>query len=59
MKYLSSAVDFAIKNWMLIIPVFVLLAISGLIQGAGDAVMFLPWINDPELLKLRDRLQIC
>ena len=37
MKYLSSAVDFAIKNWMLIIPVFVLLAISGLIQGAGAA----------------------
>jgi len=22
-------------------------------------VLFLPWINDPELLKLRDRLQIC
>jgi len=22
-------------------------------------LMFLPWINDPELLKLRDRLQIC
>ena len=23
------------------------------------AIVFLPWINDPELLKLRDRLQIC
>ena len=25
----------------------------------AEAVLFLPWINDPELLKLRDRLQIC
>ena len=37
MKYLSNAVDFTIKNWILIIPLFVLLAISALIRGAGEA----------------------
>lgn len=31
MKYLSKAIDFTIKNWMLIIPVFALMAIVNLI----------------------------
>lgn len=35
MKYLSSAVNFSIKNWMLILPVFVLSAIVSLISSAA------------------------
>ena len=37
MKYLSNAVNFSIKNWMLILPVFVLTAIVSLISGVGTA----------------------
>ncbi len=37
MKYLSKAIDFTIKNWMLIIPVFALMAIVKLIQGGAAA----------------------
>ncbi len=37
MKYLSKAIDFAIKNWMLIIPVFALMAIVNLIQSGAAA----------------------
>lgn len=37
MKYLSNAVNFSIKNWMLILPVFVLTAIVSLINIAGTA----------------------
>ncbi len=35
MKYLSNAVSFSIKNWMLILPVFVLSAIASLISSAA------------------------
>jgi len=35
MKYLSNAVNFSIKNWMLILPVFVLSAIVSLVSSAG------------------------
>jgi len=35
MKYLSKAIDFTIKNWMLIIPVFALMAIVNLIQSGA------------------------
>lgn len=38
MKYLSSAVNYAIKNWMLILPVFVLTAIASLIGGVGTSL---------------------
>jgi hypothetical protein len=37
MKYLSNAVNFTIKNWMLIIPLFALLALASLIGSAGSA----------------------
>ncbi|HEX2946559.1 MAG TPA: hypothetical protein VHT96_11455 [Clostridia bacterium] len=37
MKYLSNAVNFSIKNWMLILPVFVLTAIVSLVSGVGTA----------------------
>ncbi len=35
MKYLTNAVNFSIKNWMLILPVFVLSAIVNLISRAA------------------------
>ncbi len=38
MKYLQNAVNFTIKNWMLIIPLFALMALASLIQGAGSAL---------------------
>lgn len=37
MKYLSNAVNFSIKNWMLILPVFVLTAVVNLISRVGTA----------------------
>lgn len=38
MKYLVSAVNFSIKNWMLILPLFVLTALASLIGGVGSAM---------------------
>jgi hypothetical protein len=38
MKYLSNAVNFTIKNWMLIIPVFAVMALATIIQGTGSAI---------------------
>jgi len=38
MKYLSKALSFTIKNWMLIIPLFALTALAGLIKGAGAVI---------------------
>ncbi len=35
MKYLENAVKFSIKNWMLIIPLFILTAIASLLGGAA------------------------
>jgi len=40
MKYLSNAINFAVRNWTLIIPLFVLTALASLIKGAGTAVSF-------------------
>lgn len=38
MNYLVNAVKYSIKNWMLIIPLFVLTALAALIGGAGSAL---------------------
>lgn len=38
MNYLVNAIKFSIKNWMLIIPVFVLTALAALIGGVGSAM---------------------
>lgn len=38
MNYLVNAVKFSIKNWMLIIPLFVLMALAALIGGVGSAM---------------------
>jgi len=37
MNYLINAIKFSIKNWMLIIPLFVLTALAALIGGIGSA----------------------
>lgn len=37
MNYLVNAVKFSIKNWMLILPLFVLMALAALIGGVGSA----------------------
>lgn len=39
MKYLESSIRFSIKNWMLILPLFVLTALANLLSGAGRSVM--------------------
>lgn len=39
MKYLESAIKFSIKNWMLILPLFVLTALSCLLGGVGQSVL--------------------
>ena len=36
MKYLESAIRFSIKNWMLILPLFVLTALASLLSGIGS-----------------------
>lgn len=38
MNYLINAIKFSIKNWMLIIPLFVLTALAALIGGIGSAM---------------------
>lgn len=38
MKYLENAVRFSIKNWMLILPLFILVALGNIISGVGSAV---------------------
>jgi hypothetical protein len=38
MNYLMNAIKFSIKNWMLIIPLFVLTALAALIGGIGSAM---------------------
>lgn len=38
MNYLVSAVKFSIKNWMLILPLFILMALAALIGGVGSAL---------------------
>ncbi|NLV36051.1 MAG: hypothetical protein GXY17_05175 [Clostridiaceae bacterium] len=37
MNYLVNAVKFSIKNWMLILPLFILTALASLIGGVGSA----------------------
>lgn len=37
MKYLERAIRFSIKNWMLILPLFVLTALANLIGGIGGS----------------------
>lgn len=39
MKYLESTIKFSIKNWMLILPLFVLLALANLLGGVGKAAV--------------------
>jgi len=39
MKYLESAIKFSIKNWMLILPLFILTALANLFGGVGRAAM--------------------
>jgi hypothetical protein len=39
MKYLENAIKFSIKNWMLILPLFVLTALANLLGGAGRSAM--------------------
>lgn len=39
MKYLESAIRFSIKNWMLILPLFILTALASLLSGVGKSVM--------------------
>lgn len=39
MKYLESAIKFSIKNWMLILPLFVLVALANLLSGVGRSAM--------------------
>ncbi len=39
MKYLEGAIRFSIKNWMLILPLFVLTALAYLLGGVGRSVM--------------------
>jgi len=39
MKYLEKAIRFSIKNWMLILPLFVLTALANLIGGIGRAAV--------------------
>lgn len=39
MKYLESAIKFSIKNWMLILPLFVLTALASLLGGVGRSSM--------------------
>lgn len=39
MKYLESAIRFSIKNWMLILPLFVLTALAYLLSGVGRSAM--------------------
>jgi hypothetical protein len=38
MNYLINAIKYSIKNWMLIIPLFVLTALAALIGGIGSAM---------------------
>ncbi len=38
MKYLERAIRFSIKNWMLILPLFVLTALANLIGGIGSSI---------------------
>ncbi len=39
MKYLESAIKFSIKNWMLILPLFVLTALASLLSGVGNTTL--------------------
>jgi len=39
MKYLEKAIRFSIKNWMLILPLFVLTALANLIGGIGSSIV--------------------
>jgi hypothetical protein len=61
MKYIVNAFNFSIKNWMLIIPLYVLTALAALIGGVGATLGFSAisglltsgGLNDPgELIKL-------
>ncbi|MGE5614418.1 MAG: hypothetical protein ACM3XR_08425 [Bacillota bacterium] len=45
MKYLVNALNFSVRNWMLIIPLYVLTALAALISGAG-ATLSLGTISD-------------
>jgi hypothetical protein len=38
MKYIVNAFNFSVRNWMLIIPLFVLTALAALIGGTGTAL---------------------
>lgn len=39
MKFLESAIKFSIKNWMLILPLFILTALANLLGGVGRSAM--------------------
>lgn len=39
MKYLESAIKFSIKNWMLILPLFILIALGNLLSGIGRSAV--------------------
>lgn len=39
MKYLESTIKFSIKNWMLILPLFILIALANLLSGVGKAAV--------------------
>jgi hypothetical protein len=38
MKYLENAIRFSLKNWMLILPLFILTALAFLLGGVGSSV---------------------
>ena len=40
MKYLTNAINFMIRNWLLILPVFILMAIVNLVVGTGSKISF-------------------
>ncbi len=44
MNYLQNAIKFSIKNWMLILPLFVLTALASLLSNAGRSAMDLGYL---------------
>lgn len=53
MKYLSNAVRFTLKNWMLIIPLFVLMAFANLFKSSASAMTLTTYTSLADLDNLR------